>query len=47
MTTPVYIGRDKLVRSVSGIHLPVSDDGETVNMIFTFVSYQTKWQMKG
>ena len=47
MTAPAYIGRDKLIQSVSGVHLPLSDDGEMVNMIFTFVSYQTQWKVKG
>ena len=41
LTAPAYIGRDNLIRGVSGIHLPLSSDGETVDMIFTAVAYRT------
>jgi hypothetical protein len=40
-STPPYAGGNPMVRGVSGIHLPLSADGETVNMIFTFVTYET------
>lgn len=39
LTAPSYIGGDKTVQAVSGIHLPVSTDGDTVDQIFTFVCY--------
>lgn len=41
MTAPAYAVGDNTVQSVSGIHLPLADDGETVDMIFTFVAYRT------
>lgn len=41
LTAPAYTGGSKTVQSVSGIHLPLSSDGETVDMIFTFVAYRT------
>ena len=40
LTAPSYTGGDKTVLGVSGIHLPLSEDGERVDKIFTFVSYQ-------
>jgi hypothetical protein len=44
LTAPSYIGGDKTIQAVSGIHLPVSGDGETVDQIFTFVCYHTAAQ---
>ena len=42
LTAPAYIGKDKLIQGVAGIHLPLSSDGGMVDMIFTFVAYQTR-----
>jgi hypothetical protein len=42
LTAPDYIGGDIAVRSVSGIHLPLSSDGEMVDKIFTFAAYDTR-----
>jgi hypothetical protein len=41
LTAPSYTGRDKTVQGVSGVHLPLSNDGESVDMILTFVAYRT------
>lgn len=38
---PPYVGRVRAVRGVADIHLPLSDDGMTVNMIFTVVAFDT------
>lgn len=38
---PPYVGRVRAVRGVADIHLPLSDDGATVNMIFTVVAFDT------
>lgn len=40
--TPPYTGGDEAVKTVSGIHMPLSDDDETVNMILTVVSFGLK-----
>jgi hypothetical protein len=37
---PPYVGRTPGVHRVVVIHLPLSDDGETVNMIFTAVVFR-------
>jgi hypothetical protein len=39
---PPYTGGDETVKRVSGIHMPLSEDGETVNMILTVVSFGLK-----
>jgi hypothetical protein len=36
---PPYTGADETVLRVMGIHMPLSEDGETVNMIFSVVVY--------
>jgi hypothetical protein len=36
---PPYTGGDIRVRSVAGIHMPLSDDGAAVDMIMTVVAY--------
>jgi hypothetical protein len=40
LTTPPYIGRDNRIQGVCGIHLPLSSDGEAVDMILTAVAYR-------
>jgi hypothetical protein len=37
---PPYVGRAPGVRSVANIHLPLSDDDQTVNMILTVIAFQ-------
>jgi hypothetical protein len=41
LTAPSYTGGDNTVQNVSGVHLPLSGDGDHVNMILTFVAYRT------
>jgi PAS domain len=36
---PPYVGRARGVRRVADIHLPLSEDGTVVNMIFTVVAF--------
>ena len=38
---PPYVGRARGVRSVADIHLPLSEDDSTVNMIFSVVTFHT------
>jgi hypothetical protein len=38
---PPYVGRTRGVRGVADIHLPLSNDGSTVNMLFTVVAYNS------
>ena len=38
---PPYVGRTRGVRGVANIHLPLSNDDEAVNMIFTVVAFDT------
>ena len=40
LTAPPYIGRDNRIQGVCGIHLPLSSDGEAVDMILTAVAYR-------
>lgn len=37
---PPYTGADATVLRVSGIHMPLSEDGERVTMIFSVVAYE-------
>ena len=39
---PPYVGRVRNVRGVADIHLPLSDDDKTVNMIFTVVAFDSE-----
>ena len=39
LSEPPYTGKRPTVRRVSGFHFPLSDDGTTVNMIMTAVSF--------
>ncbi|EWY36303.1 hypothetical protein N825_28950 [Skermanella stibiiresistens SB22] len=41
LTAPSYRGGDDTVRGVSGVHLPLSNDGGSVDMILTFVAYRS------
>ncbi|HEV7372193.1 MAG TPA: PAS domain-containing protein [Arenibaculum sp.] len=46
-TTPPYTGGDDSVSAVSGIHMPLSDDASSVNMILSVVTFQTRRQGGG
>ncbi|WP_207458554.1 hypothetical protein [Azospirillum sp. SYSU D00513] len=41
LTVPPYTGGNHAVRRAMGIHLPLSEDGERVDVILTIVTYET------